>query len=55
VIFGEDDIFIKRGRKLKDIKNCRFSVIPSVKHLPFLEDKEYFNMLVREFLTGKML
>ena len=55
VIFGEDDIFIKRGRKLKDIKNSRFSVIPSVKHLPFLEDKEYFNMVVREFLTGKML
>lgn len=55
VIFGEDDILIKRGRKLKDIKNCRFSVIPSVKHLPFLEDKEYFNMVVREFLTGKML
>lgn len=55
VIFGEDDIFIKRGRKLKDIMNCRFSVIPSVRHLPFLEDNEYFNMVVREFLTGKML
>lgn len=55
VIFGEDDMFIKGGRALKAIPDSRFSVIPATKHMPFLEDGKYFNMIVREFLTGKIL
>jgi len=55
IIFGEKDQFMEGGRLLKGIKQSRFSVIPSAKHLPFLEDEKYFNMVVREFLTGKML
>ena len=42
-------------RLLKGIRESRFSVIPSAKHLPFQEDEKYFNMLVKEFLTGKIL
>ncbi len=55
IIFGEKDPFMEGGRLLKGIRQSRFSVIPSAKHLPFLEDEKYFNMVVREFLTGKML
>ncbi len=55
IIFGEKDPLMDGGRLLKGIRQSRFSVIPSAKHLPFLEDEKYFNMLVREFLTGKML
>ncbi len=55
IIFGEKDPLMEGGRLLKRIGQSRFSVIPSAKHLPFLEDEKYFNMLVREFLTGKML
>ena len=55
IIVGEKDPFMEGGRLLKGIRQSRFSVIPSAKHLPFLEDEKYFNMVVREFLTGKML
>jgi len=55
IIFGEKDPLMEGGRLLKRIRQSRFSVIPSAKSLPFLEDKKYFNMVVREFLTGKML
>ena len=54
VIFGENDAFLKSGRSLKAIRNSRFSVIPSAKHFPFLEDEKNFNIVVREFLTGKI-
>lgn len=50
IIFGENDAFLKNGRQLKDIRNSRFSVIPSAKHLPFLENEKNFNFIVREFL-----
>lgn len=55
VIFGEKDAFLKDGRPLKTIKDSRFSVMPSVKHLPFLEDEKHFNMIVMDFLTHKIL
>jgi proline iminopeptidase len=55
IIFGEKDPFMEGGRLLKGIRQSRFSVIPSAKHLPFLEDEKYFNIVIREFLTGKML
>lgn len=55
IIFGEKDPFMEGGRQLKGIRQSRFSVIPSAKHLPFLEDEKYFNIVIREFLTGKML
>jgi proline iminopeptidase len=55
IIFGENDAFLKNGRPLKEIRNSRFSVIPSAKHLPFLEDEKDFNLVVREFLTGIIL
>ena len=55
IIFGEKDQFMEGGRLLKGIRQSRFSVIPSAKHLPFLEDEKYFNIVIREFLTGKML
>jgi proline iminopeptidase len=55
IIFGENDPLMEGGRLLKGIRQSRFSVIPSTKHQPFLEDEKYFNMVVREFLTGKML
>ena len=55
IIFGGNDPLMEDGQLLKGIRQSRFSVIPSAKHLPFLEDEKYFNMLVREFLTGKML
>jgi len=55
IIFGENDPLMEDGRVLKGIRHSRFSVIPSAKHLPFMEDEKYFNMVVREFLTGKML
>jgi proline iminopeptidase len=55
IIFGKNDAFLKNGRPLKDIRNSRFSVIPSAKHLPFLEDEKDFNLIVREFLTGIIL
>ncbi len=55
IIFGENDPLMEGGRVLKGIRQSRFSVIPSAKHLPFMEDEKYFNMVVREFLTGKML
>ena len=55
IIFGENDPLMEDGRVLKGIRQSRFSVIPSAKHLPFMEDEKYFNMVVREFLTGKML
>ncbi len=55
IIFGENDPFKEGGKLLKGIKNSRFSVIPETKHMPFLEDETYFNIVVREFLTGKML
>ena len=55
IIFGEKDPFMEGGLLLKGIRESRFSVIPSAKHQPFLEDEKYFNMVVREFLTGKML
>lgn len=55
VIFGENDIHLNSGRALKTIRNSRFSVIPEARHMPFLEDEKYFNLVVGEFLTGKML
>ena len=55
IIFGEKDPLMEGGLLLKGIRQSRFSVIPSAKHLPFLEDEKYFNMVVREFFTGKML
>ncbi len=55
IIFGEKDPLMEGGRLLKGIRHSRFSVIPSAKHLPFLEDEKYFNIVIREFLTGKML
>ena len=54
IIFGEKDSFMEGRRLLKGIGESRFSVVPSAKHLPFLEDEKNCNMLVREFLTGKM-
>jgi pimeloyl-ACP methyl ester carboxylesterase len=55
IIFGENDPFKEGGKLLKGIKDSRFSVIPETKHMPFLEDETYFNIVVREFLTGKIL
>ena len=55
VIFGENDVFLDSGRLLKNIKHSKFSVIPMVKHLPFLEDEKRFNMVIREFLSGTMV
>ncbi|MCL7476007.1 MAG: alpha/beta hydrolase [ANME-2 cluster archaeon] len=55
IIFGENDPFKEGGKLLKNIKESRFSVIPETKHMPFLEDEMYFNIVVREFLTGKIL
>lgn len=55
IIFGENDPFKESGKLLKNIKDSRFSVIPETKHMPFLEDEMYFNIVVREFLTGKIL
>ena len=55
IIFGGNDPLKEGGKILKGIKNSRFSVIPETKHMPFLEDETYFNIIIREFLTGKML
>ncbi len=55
IIFGENDPLKEGGKLLKGIQDSRFSVIPETKHMPFLEDETYFNIVVREFLTGKML
>jgi proline iminopeptidase len=55
VVFGEKDIFLNSGRDLKIIKHSRFSIIPSTMHMPFLEDEYFFNMVVMDFLTGKIM
>ncbi|MCL7415982.1 MAG: alpha/beta hydrolase [ANME-2 cluster archaeon] len=55
IIFGENDPFKEGGKLLKGITHSRFSVIPETKHMPFLEDETYFTIVVREFLTGKIL